>query len=50
MFNSESIIKKQGNKYILFDHTGRKRLGEFDTKKEAVKREKQIKFFKHRDK
>lgn len=41
------MIKKIGDKYVLFNHDGTKRLGEFATKEEAEKREKQINYFKH---
>lgn len=41
------VIKKEGYKWILYNHLGNKKLGEFKTKKDAVKRERQIQFFKH---
>ena len=41
------VIKKQGYKWILFTRDGKRKLGEFRTKKEAIKRERQIQFFKH---
>jgi hypothetical protein len=41
------MIKKEGNKYKLFSKDGKKVLGVFDTKKEALKRERQITYFKH---
>jgi len=41
------VIKKQGYKWILYTKDEKKKLGEFKTKKEALKREKQIQFFKH---
>ena len=41
------MIKKIKGKYIVMsEHTGRK-FGNYDTKKEAEKRLKQIEFFKH---
>ena len=42
------MIKKQKSKYVLYSHDGKKKLGEFKTKKEAEKREKQIRFFKNK--
>lgn len=44
------MIKKVKNKYVLYSHDGKKKLGTFDTKKEALEREKQINFFKRRKK
>jgi hypothetical protein len=40
------MIRKEGNKWILFSHDGKKHLGEFDSKEAAEKRERQINFFK----
>ena len=44
------MIIKQGSKFVLKSRDGSKTLGTFDTKEQAVKREKQINFFKHLDK
>lgn len=44
------IKKTSDNKYILYTKDGKKKLGEFKTKEEAVKREKQILFFKNKGK
>ena len=41
------VIKKQKSKWILYTKDGKRKLGEFKTKKEALKRERQIQFFKH---
>ncbi len=41
------MIVKKGDKYILMSHDGTKKLGEFDTKKEAEEREREINYFKH---
>lgn len=41
------MIKKEGNKYCLYSKDGTKKLGEFATREEAVKREMQIQYFKH---
>ena len=43
------MIKKEGNKYILYSHDGSKKLGEFDSKKDAERREKVINYFKWKD-
>jgi uncharacterized protein len=42
------MIIKQGSKYILKSKDGSKNLGEFNTKEEAEKRERQILFFENR--
>lgn len=42
----EKIIKK-GNKWQVTDHTGKKNLGTYDTKKDAEERLKQVEMFKH---
>ena len=44
------MIIKQGSKFVLKSKDGSKTIGTFDTKEQAVKREKQINFFKHLDK
>lgn len=40
------MIKKEGNKYILYSKDGSKELGSFDTEEEALKREREINYFK----
>lgn len=40
------MIKKQNDKFILYSSSGDKKLGEFDSREAAEKREKQINFFK----
>lgn len=40
------MIVKKGNKYVLLSKTGNKKLGEFDSKKKAQEREREIQFFK----
>jgi hypothetical protein len=40
------MIKKSGSKYVLYSKTGKKKLGTFKTKAGAMKRERQIKYFK----
>lgn len=44
------MIKKVKSGYKLVSKTAGKLLGEFKTKKEAEKREKQIKYFKNKKK
>lgn len=41
------MIVKKGDRYCLYSQDGSKKLGEFKTKEEAIKREKQINYFKH---
>ena len=41
------MIRHKNGKWILYNHDGTKILGEFDTKEEAEKREKQINYFKY---
>ena len=43
-----TIIKKDGRKWILYTSDGLKKLGEYKTKKDAIKREKQIQCFKNK--
>jgi hypothetical protein len=40
-------ITKEGSKYILWSHKG-KRLGTFPTRAAAVKREREVEYFKHK--
>lgn len=41
------MIIKEGDKYILYSKDGSKKLGEFNTRKEAEDRERVINYFKH---
>lgn len=41
------VIKKEGYKWVLYTKDRKKVLGTFKTKTEAVKRERQIQYFKH---
>ena len=41
------VIGKRKNKWILFSKDRKKKLGEFRTRKAALKRERQIIFFKN---
>jgi len=43
------MIRKVGDKYVLFSKDGKKRLGEFKTREEAVKREQVIQYFKNKE-
>lgn len=45
MFLVRAIVKKEGNKWIILSKTGKK-LGSFNTKKEALQRLKEIEHFK----
>lgn len=42
------MIRKEGNKYILYSKDGSKKLGTFDTKEGAEARERAILYFKHK--
>jgi hypothetical protein len=42
-----AVIKEEDGKFVLYSHDGSKKLGSYDTKEEAEKREKQIQMFKH---
>ena len=41
------VIKREGNKWVLYSKDGSKKLGEFDSKEAAEKREKEIEMFRH---
>ena len=41
------MIKKKTNKWILYTRDGSRILGKFRTKKDALKRERQIIYFKN---
>ena len=41
------MLKKEGSKWVLYTKDGSKKLGTFNTKAEALKRERQINYFKH---
>ncbi|HLF28216.1 MAG TPA: hypothetical protein VJG32_17945 [Anaerolineae bacterium] len=43
------VIRHEGDKWILYSHDGKKKLGEFTSEEAARKRERQIQFFKHRE-
>ena len=45
----QEIIKQEDGKWVLYSADGSKKLGTFDTEEEAIKREKQIQFFKHQE-
>ncbi len=44
---TNAIIRKEGNKWVLYSHDGKKKLGEYNSKKEAVTRLRQVEYFKH---
>ena len=46
MEQTNAVIKKEGNKYVIYSKTGKK-LGEYTSKKAAEKRLRQIEYFKH---
>lgn len=41
-------IRKVNGKYVLYSKDGKKRLGTYSSKSAAIKREKQIQFFKRK--
>lgn len=41
------VLKKKGYQWILYNHTGKKVLGKFKTRKAALKRERAIQYYKH---
>ena len=43
------IVRQEGSKWVLYTSDGKKKLGEYGTKEEALKRERQIQFFKHQE-
>lgn len=43
------MIKKEGNKFALYSKSGKKKLAE-GSRKKVEKREKQIEYFKHKNK
>lgn len=43
------MIRKEGNKYVIWDSEMKKRLGEYPTRQEAVKRLRQIEYFKRKE-
>ena len=44
------MIRKSNNKYTLKSKDGSKNLGTYPTLKEALKRERQVQYFKNKDK
>lgn len=42
------MIKKVGSMWYLYTSTGKKILGKFKTKKEALERERQVIYFKNK--
>ena len=46
MFKAVAIIRHEGNKWVIYSHDGKKKLGEYTSKQAAVKRLRQIEWFK----
>lgn len=44
--SAQEVIRKEGDKWVLYSSDGTRKLGEFDTREDALKRERQIQFFK----
>src|SRR5882724_9257600 len=44
------MIKKEGNNYSVWSESGKKRLGKPSSKKQAVKRLREVEYFKHHPK
>lgn len=42
------MIKKEGEKYVLYSKDGSKKLGTFSSRLAAQARERQINYFKHK--
>ena len=43
----QEMLRHEGSKWVLYSKDGSKKLGEFDTKEDALERERQIQYFKH---
>ena len=41
------MIKKEGEKYVVYSEDGKKKLGSYNTEEESKKRLKQVEYFKH---
>lgn len=41
------VLKHEGRKWVLYSKSTGRRLGIFSSKEKAIKRERQIQFFKH---
>jgi hypothetical protein len=44
------VLKKEGSEWVLYSHKTHRHLGTFRTKKAALKRKSQIRFFKNKSK
>lgn len=42
------VLVKEGSLWVLYNHDKTKVLGKFKTKKDALEREREINYFKHR--
>lgn len=47
LISTNAIIRHEGSKWNLYSHKGKK-LGSFDSKEDAKKREREIQFFKNK--
>lgn len=43
----EKVVRREGNKWVLYSKDGSKKLGESDTKEGIIERERQVQYFKH---
>lgn len=41
------VIRKEGDKWVIYSKGGSKKLGEYDSEEAAKKRIQQIEYFKH---
>lgn len=46
--NLNEVIKKEGDKYVVYSHDLKRKFGTYDTEKEAKKRLREIEYFKHK--
>ena len=46
--NPNAMIRKEGDKYILYTKDGKRRLGVHDTRKDAERQERVIEMQKHK--
>lgn len=43
------MIKQENNKFVVYSEDGTKKLGTYDTKKEAEERLREVEYFKHQN-
>ena len=41
------MLRKEGDKYVVYSHDGSRKFGTYDTKKEAKARLRMMEMFKH---